>query len=86
MQTDFRTAARGGRHQFYFTERLGHIMKENNRNRNENRDIIERYCPRRGENVVMTRTCGEHPHTECMDYSSCPYEKDRLCGRGIGSV
>ena len=76
----------GCRCPFYFTERLGHIMREKNRSRKENRDIIERYCPRRGENVVMTRTCGEHPHTECMDYASCPLEKDRLCGRGTDSV
>ena len=43
-------------------------------------DVIQRYCPRRSENVIMLRTYGETPRLQCMNYDLCDCEKDTLCG------
>ena len=55
-------------------------MKEKKSGREEHRDVIQRYCPRRGENVIMLRSVGENNRLECMSYDSCQLRKDKFCG------
>ncbi|MBE6637604.1 MAG: hypothetical protein E7618_07375 [Ruminococcaceae bacterium] len=43
-------------------------------------DVIERYCPKQGENVIMLRTYGEDGRLSCTRYEACQKEKDTLCG------
>ncbi len=55
-------------------------MELNKNRHSEHKDVIQRYCPRRGENVVMLRSYDEGCHIECMNYDSCRLEKDGFCG------
>lgn len=55
-------------------------MNENNEKNQVRSDIIERYCPKRGENVVMRRTFGVNTTMSCMNYDKCDKEKDAFCG------
>ena len=57
-------------------------MKEKNNKCSGHKDVIQRYCPGRGENVVMLRTYDDGCHLECMNYDNCRLEKDKLCGNG----
>ncbi len=43
-------------------------------------EVIQRYCPKRGENVVMLRTFGEVNRLQCMNYDLCDSKKDHFCG------
>ena len=53
---------------------------ERNREKGVPFDVIERYCPKQGENVIMLRTYGEHGHLSCTRYDVCQKEKDDRCG------
>ncbi len=44
-------------------------------------EVIERYCPRRKENVILLRSYDGGFHTECVELKSCMLKKDKLCGR-----
>ncbi len=57
-------------------------MKEKNTKYSGHKDVIQRYCPGRGENVVMLRTYDDGCHLECMSYDNCRLEKDSFCGNG----
>ncbi len=36
------------------------------------RDVVERYCPHIGENVIMYRSTGKEPETfECLRRNEC---------------
>ena len=43
-------------------------------------DVIQRYCPKCGENVVMLRTFGETCRLQCMSFDTCGKQKDPFCG------
>lgn len=53
---------------------------------NENRscdcryEVIERYCPRCEENVIMRKTFGKNAGVKCMNYENCAQTKDSFCG------
>ena len=55
-------------------------MIENVREHTENREVIQRYCPRKGENVVMIRIIGTDRRPKCMNYDTCPVRTDGICG------
>ena len=55
-------------------------MSDIKRNGTVQHDVIQRYCPKRGENVVMLRTFGETPRLQCMGYDNCDLQKDPFCG------
>ena len=61
-------------------------MNEKNDNYPPHRDVIQRYCPKRGENVIMLRTYGETPSLRCCGYESCRYDKDDFCRGGERGV
>ena len=61
-------------------------MNEKEKKNRAHRDVIQRYCPRRGENVIMLRTYDDGYHTECMHYDICEMKKDKFCGNGGGST
>ena len=42
-------------------------------------DIVERYCPKRKQNVKMMRTQGVNTSFKCMNYADCKEKKDVLC-------
>lgn len=43
-------------------------------------DIVERYCPKCKENVVMRRVHGTKTVLKCMNYENCKEQKDSFCG------
>lgn len=55
-------------------------MNEKKQNRPIHTDVIQRYCPKRGENVIMLRTYGKNAHLQCISYDTCEREKDAFCG------
>ncbi len=55
-------------------------MSEKKYNGTVQHDVIQRYCPKRGDNVVMLRTFGETPRLQCMGYDNCDLPKDPFCG------
>ncbi len=55
-------------------------MKEK-KNKSEHKDIIERYCTKLGENVILLRSYNDGYYTECINYKTCTYEKDKFCGK-----
>ncbi len=55
-------------------------MNEKTKNANIRHEVIQRYCPKRGENVVMLRTYGEVNRLQCMNYDLCDSQKDSFCG------
>lgn len=57
-------------------------MSEKKEARTVHTDVIERYCPKRKENVIMLRTYGKTPHLRCLSYDTCEMEKDAFCGEG----
>ena len=59
-------------------------MNESNPSLNTPREVIQRYCPKRGENVVMLRTVGEDRRIQCLQYDACDHPKDPSCGRDRG--
>ena len=52
-------------------------MKRENNSRFE---IVERYCPKCGENVIMRRFLGVKNKLMCVNYDSCVHQKDKFCG------
>lgn len=58
------------------------VMNKKNENYPPRRDVLQRYCPKRGENVIMLRTYGETPTLQCFGYENCQYEKDDFCRGG----
>ncbi len=42
-------------------------------------EIVERYCPKCGDNVIMRRTFGKTPTFKCMNYEKCRENKDKFC-------
>lgn len=57
-------------------------MREKKPSKSVQTDVIERYCPKRGENVIMLRTYGKSPRLRCVSYDTCEMEKDSFCGSG----
>ena len=55
-------------------------MIEKKQNANIRHEVIQRYCPKRGENVIMLRTFGEVNRLQCMNYDLCDSQKDSFCG------
>ena len=55
-------------------------MRDQNRDKTIRHEVIQRYCPRHGENVVMLRTFGEVTRLQCMNFDLCNCEKDTFCG------
>lgn len=47
-------------------------------------DIVERYCPKCGQNVVMMRIHGVNTTLKCMNYADCKEKKDSLCAHSGG--
>ena len=45
-------------------------------------EVVERYCPKCRENVVMRRTFGKTPSFQCMNYDKCVENKDGFCNEG----
>ncbi|MBE6582904.1 MAG: hypothetical protein E7648_06550 [Ruminococcaceae bacterium] len=43
-------------------------------------EVVERYCPKCGENVIMRKTFGKNPALKCMNYENCEQSKDSFCG------
>ncbi len=60
-------------------------MREKKQDDTIRHEVIQRYCPRRGENVVMLRTFGEVTRLQCMNYDLCDCDKDDFCGGADGS-
>ena len=42
-------------------------------------EVVERYCPKCGKNVVMRRMFGKTPSFICMNYENCRENKDSFC-------
>ncbi len=42
-------------------------------------EVIQRYCPQCGDNVIMLRTYGEVPRLQCMSYDLCDRSKTEFC-------
>ena len=42
-------------------------------------EVVERYCPRCGENVAMKRNFGNNRSFQCMNYETCKENKDGFC-------
>ena len=42
-------------------------------------EVIQRYCPKCGDNVIMLRTYGEISRLQCMSYDLCDCHKDEFC-------
>ncbi len=59
-------------------------MNKKKQNANIRHEVIQRYCPKRGENVVMLRTYGEVNRLQCMNYDLCDSQKDGFCGGADG--
>ena len=57
-------------------------MRNKNSSERGRRDVIERYCPKQGENVIMLRSYGENGTLTCTHYEACNKEKDMFCGKG----
>ncbi len=53
---------------------------EKNKKNDARYDVIERYCPKCGENVIMRRTYGLKTELKCMNYENCTHSKDDFCG------
>lgn len=47
--------------------------------KSENHEVIQRYCPMKGENVVMIRSVGVDKKPKCICYDSCPIQKKGKC-------
>ncbi len=45
-------------------------------------EVVERYCPRCEENVIMRKTFGKNAGLKCMNYEKCDKSKDAFCGDG----
>ncbi len=43
-------------------------------------EVVERYCPKCGENVVMRKTYGKNAALKCMNFENCRESKDSFCG------
>ncbi len=48
----------------------------------EGREIIQRYCPRIGENVLMVRNLGPEGKPRCLYRETCKAVKDGKCHSG----
>lgn len=57
-------------------------MNESGNKNGQYKDVIERYCPQKGENVIMLRSQGKGSKIECTNFASCNLKKDKLCGNG----
>ena len=42
-------------------------------------EVVERYCPRCEENVIMRKIFGNKPALKCMNYDKCTEIKDGFC-------
>ena len=56
-------------------------MNEKNTKHKIHGDVVERYCPKCKENVIMRRTFGVNTTFECMNIRDCREEKDGFCGK-----
>ena len=56
-------------------------MKENKKETGRY-EVVERYCPRCGENVIMRKTFGKNAALKCMNVEKCEQIKDSFCGEG----
>ncbi|MBQ7124889.1 MAG: hypothetical protein IJO00_00865 [Clostridia bacterium] len=56
-------------------------MNESGSKCGQYKDVIERYCPQKGENVIMIRSHGRGNKIECTNFEKCNLEKDELCGK-----
>ena len=56
-------------------------MNETKSGRDVRQEVVQRYCPKHGENVVMLRSVGETRQFECLNYERCDLPKDSFCGR-----
>jgi predicted RNA-binding Zn-ribbon protein involved in translation (DUF1610 family) len=54
-------------------------MKENKKETGRY-EVVERYCPRCGENVIMRKTFGKNAALKCMNFEKCEQIKDSFCG------
>ena len=43
-------------------------------------EVVERYCPKCRENVIMRKTFGKNAALKCMNYENCEHSKDLFCG------
>lgn len=46
------------------------------------RDIVERYCPKCNENVILQRIHGMNTTYKCMNFENCNENKDDFCTCG----
>lgn len=45
-------------------------------------DVVERYCPKCNENVILQRIHGLNTTYKCMNYECCKEEKGDFCADG----
>jgi hypothetical protein len=57
---------------------------ERNQGQTIRHEVIQRYCPRHGDNVIMLRTFGESPRLQCMNFDLCDCDKDAFCDGAEG--
>ncbi len=48
-------------------------------------EVVERYCPKCGENVIMRKTYGKNPGLKCLNFDNCRESKDSFCGDCVTS-
>ncbi len=49
----------------------------------DNREVIQRYCPKIGENVLMVRSLGFEGRPICLCRDSCKAQKEGKCNSRI---
>ena len=55
---------------------------KNTGNSDSRHEIVERYCPKCNENVILKRISGLNTTYKCMNFEKCKELKDEFCTYG----